>query len=580
MKDYFKKIIYLIGPDIKKLPWMLFLFVILSLFEIISLGLIIPYISIIVNPDVFFDSYVYQIISKYYNIQSSHNLLIILGIFLIFIFTGKSLLSITINKIILKFSNDKGASIREQLLNSYQNMSYEEYSNKNSSECIHAIQVLATQFSQNTMIAALKFISEGILVLAILGFLAVTNIIALITIVGLITVFIYLFDLLYGNKVDNYGTKINQFQTQTILCINESIEGFKEIKVLGKEKYFKDKLSKLASNYSDAYTNYLVLTTVPRYLLELILIFLIVIMVFITIFSGGELLNMVPTLTVFGVASLRLMPAANAFSTGLSQLRFGYNSTNIIFNDLSKISSKFEEELDVYDVNKDFNKIELQNISFSYGNKPIFKNVSLTIEKGSSIGIIGATGTGKTTLINLILGLILPTSGNVIINNQKLVKNTYSQLKGLTAYIPQNIFLVDDTIKKNIALGLLEEEIDHGKVLSAVKQARLAEFVKSLAEGLETHVGQSGNKLSGGQRQRVSLARAFYFDKQVLVMDEATSALDRSTEQEISKEIKNIKGDITTITVAHRLSTLKNCDKIYEIKDGDVVLRGTYDDII
>ena len=577
MKDYFKKIIYLIGPDIKKLPWMLFLFVILSLFEIISLGLIIPYISIIVNPDVFFDSYVYQIISKYYNIQSSHNLLIILGIFMIFIFTGKSLLSITINKIILKFSNDKGASIREQLLNSYQNMSYEEYSNKNSSECIHAIQVLATQFSQNTMIAGLKFISEGILVLAILGFLAVTNIIALITIVGLITVFIYLFDLLYGNKIDNYGTKINQFQTQTILCINESIEGFKEIRVLGKEKYFKDKLSKLASNYSDAYTNYQVLTTVPRYLLELILIFLIVIMVFITIFNDGELLNMVPTLTVFGVASLRLMPAANAFSNGLSQLRFGYNSTNIIFKDLNRTMSYSKNKSHF---NDNIKKIEFVNVSFSYGNKSILNNISLNIEKGASIGIIGATGSGKTTLINLILGLIRPISGNIIINNEKVAHNNFFGLKGLSAYIPQTVFLIDDTIKKNIALGLPDAQIDNDKLLEVLKKARLEEFVCSLDNGLDTYVGQNGAKLSGGQRQRISLARAFYFDKQVLIMDEATSALDNKTEQEVSKEIQNFKGDVTTIIVAHRLSTLKNCDKIYEIKGGNVVLRGTYDDII
>lgn len=577
MKDYLKKIIYLIGPDIKKLPWMLLLFVILSLFEIISLGLIIPYISIIVTPDIFFDSYFYQFISKYFNIQSSHNLLIILGIFLILIFIGKSLLSIIINKIILKFSNDKGASLREQLLRSYQNMSYEEYASKNSSECIHAIQVLATQFSQNTMVAGLKFISEGILVLAILGFLAVTDIVALVTVVGLITVFIYLFDLLFGKKIDNYGTKINQFQTQTILCISESIEGFKEIRVLGKEKYFKDKLSKLASNYSDAYTNYQVLTTVPRYLLELILIFLIVIMVFLTIFSDGELLNMVPTLTVFGVASIRLMPAANAFSNGLNQLRFGYNSTNIIFKDLCRTNSNRKIELHV---NESFKKIEFFNVSFTYENKSIFKNVSLNIEKGNSIGIIGATGSGKTTLINLILGLIRPTSGSIIINNEKVADNTFSPLKGMSAYIPQNIFLIDDTIKKNIALGILDNQIDDDKILKALKKARLEKFVSSLDDGQDTYVGQNGVKLSGGQRQRISLARAFYFDKKILIMDEATSALDSKTEQEVSKEIKNIKGDITTIIVAHRLSTLKNCDKIYEIKDGDVVLRGTYDDII
>ena len=359
--------------------------------------------------------------------------------------------------------------------------------------------------------------------------------------------------------------------------VNEAINGFKEIRVLGKEKYFYEKVSDMSMKYADTYTKSLVLTTSSRYILELILIVFIVTMVILTIFTNRDLLMMVPTLTVFGLASLRLMPAANTFSNGLAQMRFGYDATNIIFNDLYD-NKKIVESKTLLKRNKDFESLELANVSFSYGEKNVFNNVSLSISKGSSIGIIGATGSGKTTLINLILGLITLTSGSIILN-KRITKDNLNPLEGISGYIPQHIFLVDDTIKKNIALGLSDDEIDSDKVIDAIRLARLFDFVDGLPNGLDTIIGEHGNRLSGGQRQRLSLARAFYFNRQLLIMDEATSALDSLTEQEIASEIKALKGQVTTIIVAHRYTTLKECDHIYEIKDGELIYRGKYNDI-
>ncbi len=578
MKNYLRKIFYLIGDDVKKLPWILVLFLTLSLLEVIGLSLIIPYISLIINPEGLSNSYYYDLIIGNIDNKSTENLLVLFGLSLILIFFIKTTLSIFINHKILSFSNKKGANLRKNLLSAYQKMEYQNYLLRNSSEYIHSIQILATQFSQNTMVAVLKFMSEGLVVLTILIFLALTDIVALITIFSLLAMFIYFYDFIVGKRIKKFGAETNKYQMKTVAGVNEAIIGFKEIRVLGIENHFNENVSKLAIGYAKSYTSVQVLTSASRYILELILIVFVVVMVLISIYGNKDLSMLVPTLTVFGVASIRLMPAANIFSDGLSQLRFGYNSTNIIYNDLvnneKENVSKFTPE-----VPSTFKEMKLDNVSFSYGVNTIFENVSLTISKGDSIGIIGSTGSGKTTLINLMLGLLAPSSGNVILNNV-IIEGISNPLKGISAYIPQNIFLVDDSVKKNVALGILDEEIDKGKVFKSLESAKLLDVVNGLPEGIETIIGENGNKLSGGQRQRLSLARAFYYNRQLLIMDEATSALDNVTEQEIAKELKALDGEITTIIVAHRFTTLKDCDHIYEIINGQVIYRGKYDDII
>ena len=553
MKDYLKKILYLVGDDVRKIPWMIVLFVCISIFEIASLGLIVPYVSLIVSPENVQDNYVYILISSIIDDRSIESLLIVFGCMLIVIFIVKATLSIIINKEILNFSNRKGAKLRRELLRSYQNMGYEEFLHRNSAEYIHSIQILATQFSQNTMVAVLRFFSEGIVVLAIIVFLAITDILALLVIASLLLIFIYFYDFIFAERIKKNGAKINQYQIKTVRRVNEAINGFKEIRVLGKEKYFYEKVTDMSMKYADTYTKSLVLTTASRYILELILIVFIVIMVMLAIFTNRDLVMLVPTLTVFGLASLRLMPAANTFSNSLSQLRFGHDATNIIFNDLYNNKKVDQSKSHPKEV-KNFESLDLENISFSYGKKNIFKNISLSISKGSSIGIIGKTGSGKTTLINLILGLITPSSGSIVIN-KIISKSKINILKGISGYIPQHTFLVDDTIKKNIALGLADDEIDNEKVINALKFARLLDFVDGLPSGEDTRIGEHGSRLSGGQRQRLSLARAFYFNRQLLVMDEASSSLDNTTEQEIASEIKDLKGKVTTIIVAHRHST-------------------------
>jgi ABC-type multidrug transport system fused ATPase/permease subunit len=571
--DYLKKILYLIGDDKKKLPWMIFLFIILSFFELLGLGLIVPYMSLIINPE---NS---QVASFFYPIHKSidiQNLLIIFSLTLISIFSMKSFFLIIINRKIFSFANLTGANLRQKLLSYYQEMNYEDYINRNSSQYLYSIQDLAITFSQNTMIAVLKIFSEGALAICILIFLALTDLIILLSITALIGTFLYLYDLVVGDKITSYGSATNKYQTKTIKTVNEAINGFKEIKVYNKEKYFYDKVSDMSFNYANTYTKLLVLKTIPRYVLELILVISVITVILISIFIDRDLSTTIPVLSVFCVSGLRLMPAASAIYNGIAQLRFGYNSTTILFNDLfaKKIIQKKGPENEI----RIFENLDLKNISFSYNKKAIFKSTSLSITAGEAIGIIGETGSGKTTLINIILGLISPKSGTISLNGKK-INNKTNGLKGLVAYIPQNTFIVDDSIKKNIALGIENDEIDIEKVINAAELSQLSDFIESLPNGLDTNVGENGARLSGGQRQRLTLARAFYFDRQLFIMDEATSALDSQTELEITNAMKSLKGKFTTIVVAHRYSTLKECDRIYEIKNGNLIYRGNYNDI-
>ncbi len=575
-RDYIKKILYLIGEDKKKLSWILLLFITLPVFEILGLGMIIPYVTLIIDPNSFKANF--ELFSAgFFKNKSDEDLLIIFGLVLFLIFGLKAIFIIIINKTIFNFSNLTGAKLRSKLLNSYQSMKYDEYLNQNSSHYMYSILDLAVKFSQSTLPASLSMVSQAVLAICILLFLAITDILILTIIGTLICSFVFFYDYILGEKITNYGAKTNTYQTKTLQTVNEAIEGFKEIKILNKEEYFHKKVSQMALKYANTYTNLLLFKTIPRFAIELILVASVVFIVFVAIFMKRDLVTIVPTLTVFCVSALRLMPAAYTFSDGLAQMRFGHEATNIIYKDL--YNKKILGQKDIIKPVKYFKSLNLQNIFLSYGKKQILENVSLSINKGDSIGIIGVTGSGKTTLINIILGLIIPNKGSVFLNDKK-VNNSVESLKGLCAYIPQNTFLIDDSIKKNIALGMREEEIDDKKLINAIEQAHLTDLVKSLPNGLNTNVGENGDKLSGGQRQRITLARAFYFYRQIFLLDEATSALDSETEEEINFAIRELKGKITTIIVAHRYSILKQCDHIYEIKNRELIYRGKYNDIV
>jgi ABC-type multidrug transport system fused ATPase/permease subunit len=292
---------------------------------------------------------------------------------------------------------------------------------------------------------------------------------------------------------------------------------------------------------------------------------------------------LLPTLSMFGVAALRLVPSAHNVSSGLIQLRYNRDSVSTLHRDLQAVARVSQDacKYPVETASEKFRILTFDQVQFTYpkARQLALKDLSLQIRAGERIGLIGPSGSGKTTLVDVLLGLLEPQAGEVRYNDQPL-KNALAEWRVQVAYLPQQVFLIDDTLRRNVALGVEDLRIDETRLNEALRQARLEELVHQLPDGTDTILGERGIRLSGGQRQRVALARAFYHERSVLVMDEATSALDNETESEIVDEIRRLKGQKTLIVIAHRLTTVQYCDRIYRLQGGSIVEQGTYDQVI
>jgi len=587
MTKYLKEILYILGTDKKNLPFLFVFFVLLSILDLIGLGIVGPYISIIINPGSI--EGFYQTFFNFFGFSDDRNSIIIsLGFILLTVFALKAAFAIIVNGRIVKFSQDQQLRLRRTLMASFQSLDYAEYLKKNSSEYIYSIQQLSQQYGLSVLLPSLRIISDLIVGLVIIIFLAIQNLEALALLIFLLSFFVFFYDSVFRLNIKKFGEKANKASTLMLKAAQEGLEGFKEIRVLGKEDFFFNQLSLNAQKFAKYSAKSQILALTPKYLLELSLVMFIVILVSGTLFFGtGELKSIIPTLALFGVAALRLLPSANLISTGLVQLRFSRDAVRRLYEDIKLTERSMPEiniskEVVISDASiSKFKQLRLENISFRYENSKnkIISNLSLEIYAGQSIGFIGVSGSGKTTLIDLILGLLRPQKGEIFYNDQPII---YSQenWKSKLAYLPQQMFLIDNSLAQNIALEKSKEKIDYKKIMESIRKAQLTDLVNSLENGVDTHIGERGIRLSGGQRQRIALARAFYHEKEILILDESTSALDAETENEIVREIERLKGVKTTLVIAHKLSTLQQCDKVFELHNGKIVNSGTYKEVV
>ncbi len=583
MKLFLIQVFHLLDQDKKKLPFLILIFLISSILDLIGIGLIGPYIALLVDADIF-TGVIGKAITFIGFPSEKEPLLISIGYTLLALFLVKAIFSIWINKIIIQFSESQHVRLKSFLMSSYQSLSYVEYISRNSAEYVYSIQQLTNQYANHVVMPLLRMISDGIVVFLVIIFLAWQSTTALILLVSLLAIIMFLYDVLFRRKMSNYGEQINRASEATIQGVNEGIEGLKEIRILGKEQYFYQAVSKEANKQAFFATKALVVSMSLRYLLELAMIGFVVSLVLFTILLDGDMDALLPTLSVFGVASLRLFPAANTLMQSLISMRYGRNSVSRLFGDLKEIKKSTKVCVDTSDsiqVNEKFQTLTLKQVCFCYPDSKYkaLDDISLKIYAGESIGFIGSSGSGKTTLIDTLLGLFEIQKGEIEYNG-KNITTILRQWQSQVAYIPQQVFLIDNTLRYNVALGINDNEIDENKLYESLRQARLMDLVERLPKGVDTILGERGVRFSGGQRQRVALARAFYHGRNVLIMDEATSALDNETEREIVNEIERLKGTKTMIVIAHRLTTLKHCDRIYELRDGKIINMGSYSEIM
>ena len=574
--QYLIEILYLVGESRSKLPALVLLFLFSSILDLLGLGLIAPYVSLIMNFENQNPDWIGNKIIALGLPMEQEFILIWMGVVLITVFLFKALTALYINHTIIVFSNMQEVRLKSHLMQTYQHLPYTEYIKRNSAEYVNAIIGHTISF-RGALEMGLKTLSDGIIAIAIFSLLALTNGIALSLLVIILGVLVFGYDRVFRSSIKEYGRQSHHYATRLVQGVNEGIEGFKEIRILGREKYFYDLIKHNAERWTQNQGKTNIISSSPRYFLEFVLITFIVMLVITAYLFGNNLKALVPTIGFIGMAALRLFPVIHGLSNSLVHLRHNRFAVGWLYTDLIKLkeSPKSVLKSSTKSTNGEFHELVLDGIQYFYpeSKMPALDQISLRIQEGETVGFIGPSGAGKTTLVDLILGLLKPSKGSLLYNGEEL-KGSLSRWQSQIAYLPQQVFLIDNTLRNNVALGINDNEIDDQLVHESLNNASLQEFVDTLPQGVETKLGERGVRLSGGQRQRVAIARAFYHGRNVLVMDEATSALDHETESEIVEEIKRLKGKKTIIVIAHRLTTVEHCDRIYCLEKGKIVNSG------
>jgi ATP-binding cassette, subfamily B, bacterial PglK len=578
MKLYLHKIFYILGTERSKLPKIIIFFIILSMLDLIGIGLIIPYISLLADSESIDNfNFLWAIIPK-----SQVSLIALLSFALILIFLLKSVFAIWVNYVIVNFSAKQQVKLRLELMKSYQLLPYEIYLNRNSSEYINSTQTLVNHFTNGVLLNGLKSLSDGMVSITLMVFLFVINPYVFLLLISLLGSILFAYDYFFRKNIAKLGVDANIANAKMVQGVYEGIEGLKQIRILGSERFFYNQVLCNAEKYACTHTRSTVISSATRNLFEFVIILFITILVLYALYIDQDMSTLLTTLSIFGIASIRLLPAVNIISSSLIRFRLYRDSVTRLYKDL-----KWLRDLDDVEYSENnsflekFKTLSLQKLGFRYQGalSNTLTQVTLEIKSGESIGIIGESGSGKTTLIDVMLGLLEPKEGSILFNGRKL-ENNIDIWRSHVAYIPQQFFLIDNTLRSNVALGVNDDAINNERVIESLKMAKLSDWLKTLPDGINTELGERGMRISGGQRQRIALARAFYYKKDVLVMDEATSALDEKTEQETVKEMKFLKGKVTLIIIAHRLSTIKNCDRIYKMEKGAIIASGTPKNIL
>ena len=539
-------------------------------FEVFGLGILIPVLSILLNPEMIESNLaIYNVREVFSNFSNQQFLFITLG-FIVILYFLKSLFLVFLTHKQNRFLSNTIASISNRLFFNYMNQPYKFHLNRNVSDFIKNIQV-ETYYFQTFLLSLITIFIEGGFVISVLATLIYIEPIGAISI-GVFYGFLSIIFLQFTKKKLNaWGSLRESLDAQVSKVSLEGLGGIKDILILGKTGFFIEEYSK--KNYLKARvnSNQGTVSQIPRFYLELISIVGLVSFIILLLLQGKDPAILVTILGVFVAATFRMIPSLNRIIAAMQSMKYLMPSVDTIFNE---IKNNIGREVN-YNSSEKYtfkNHIEFKNITFGFvEEQSVLENINLKIKKGQTIGFIGESGSGKSTLVDMIIGLHEPISGEILIDGINDFQISQSWRNNI-GYVSQTIYLIDDSIVKNIALGIPENEINFNKVNEVLKQVQLEKFINNLELGVKTKVGERGVQLSGGQRQRIGIARALYHDPNILILDEATSALDSETEKEVMESIKNLKGDKTIIMIAHRISTLVDCDEIYKIQNKGILI--------
>jgi len=587
MRQYLSKVLYVLSSKRTQLATMLGLFVFVSVLEALGIGLIGPFFSIVSDPSIVRTKPVLARLVSIFGLETDRQIILASAAVVISMLLFKSAAYFFCKVHIYRFSYRQKQELEARLVHTYLNISYLFHLNRNSATLVKNLSFESTQFTVNCLIPLLEITANALLVLLLLCLLAATDL-SLVAMALAVLLPIFLIFARVSRRIRGWGRTRSMAQGDMIRSINHGLGGLKETKVLGCERYFEADLRQYSKRFGDASTLVDSFQLMPKVAIETVLVVFLILFILISqLWLGRTLEELTAVMGVFAVASIRMIPASSQILNSLGRMRAMSYALDMLYKDLKEIEAYDLSTLAVDSSRaqsaplKFKESVALDKVTFFYPNtaKPAIKEISLTIQKGESIALVGKSGSGKTTLVDIILGLLQPTSGDILLDGSSAYSNLRSW-QDLLGYIPQSIFLTDETVAQNIAFGVSADKIDYERVSMAVKAAQLEELVEQLPEGLETMVGERGMRISGGQRQRVGIARAIYHGREILVLDEATSALDSETEQRVSDAINSLAGDKTLIIIAHRLSTIESCDRVYKLEGGCIQQTGTYEEVV
>ena len=545
----------------------------MGLVEVVGVASILPLIAVISNPAIIETNEILRTVYTLLGFTSTNAFLVFLAASVFVIVVGRTALTALASYAMLRFAHMRGHALSTRLLASYLRRRYEWFLNRHTADMTKAVLSEVEQVVNDSLMPALMLISQGIIALCIFGLVvAVEPFVAGIATatIGLAYGVIYV---LIRRKVLRIGNERLAANRERFQIAQEVLGGVKEVKVGGLERGYLNRYMNASTRYSRRRTSQQVLATVPRYALEVVAIggMLLVILILL-VRNDGNLAVMLPVMGLYAFAGLRLLPVMQHLYGALVTLRAGRPALDALIADLTEEASG--PELVEPPPMQLQQAIVLDGVSFAYpkADRPTLKHIDLTIKAQTTVGFVGRTGAGKSTIIDVILGLLEPQQGALKVDGKVIDRTNVRAWQRSVGYVPQHIFLADESIAANIAFGQPPGEIDRAAVERAARMAMLHDFVVGeLPQGYDTEVGERGVRLSGGQRQRVGIARALYHDPDVLVLDEATSALDNLTEKAVMEAVKNLSHTKTILMIAHRLTTVADCDMIVEMEAGEIV---------
>ena len=573
-----KKLRYVFDRKDKiKLVGLAILMVIGSVLELLAVAVFNPFIEVLMQTSSIEDDSFLKLFFTHIHLNGIEQYLVVLSALIAVIYLVKNIYLSFLQNVILSFSYTTRMNLATRLLTTYMNEPYTFHLSKNIAEMQRCLQSDTSQF-MSLINSCLQLTVEMVTCLALAAYLFHTSHSITVVIGVLLLLCIGLFFMISKKVSSRLGRQNENYNAKLFQWINQSLGGIKELKILQREEYFIDSYK---TNYKKliwgARVNELI-AALPKYIVETVamvgLVFAIIIKL---LFGHGALETFIPQIAVFAVAAFRLLPSVGRVNAYINSIMYNKASLDMIYDDLKEIDSEPVQEIEWQEKKEKwiFTKgVTVEHVSYHYPDSDVevLHDISLEIPKGKTVALIGPYGAGKTTLADIILGLLPPISGVIRMDQHNVYENLRSWREKL-GYIPQSIYLSDDTIRNNVAFGIYEAQIDDNAIWKALEKAQLKEFVQGLENGLDTYVGDRGVRLSGGQRQRIGIARALYHDPEILVLDEATSALDSSTEQAVMESIESLQGLKTMIIIAHRLTTIKNADLVYEVSGGNVTLR-------